>query len=103
LSVVEHGLQVNEGHRAWFKDVPVETVDIHGATTRLSRLVERAARGEAFSIAKGGKPMVKVVPVDTAERPAPRRLGFLAGTFTIPDDFDALTRAEIEAGFSDMK
>ena len=32
----------------------------HGAKTQLSRLVDRAAKGESFVIAKAGKPMVKV-------------------------------------------
>jgi len=39
----------------------METVNIHEAKTHLSRLVERAARGESFIIAKAGKPLVKVV------------------------------------------
>ena len=38
-------------------------INIHEAKTHLSRLVEEAARGEAFVIAKAGKPMVKVVPL----------------------------------------
>jgi prevent-host-death family protein len=40
------------------------TVNIHDAKTQLSRLVEQAAKGESFIIAKAGKPMVKVVPLD---------------------------------------
>ncbi len=39
------------------------TVNIHDAKTQLSRLVEKAAKGEAFIIAKAGKPMVKVIPL----------------------------------------
>lgn len=39
------------------------TVNIHEAKTHLSRLVERAARGETFVIAKAGHPMVKLVPI----------------------------------------
>ena len=38
----------------------METVNIHEAKTHLSRLVEKAAKGEPFIIAKAGKPMVKV-------------------------------------------
>ncbi len=38
-------------------------VNMHEAKTHLSRLVERAAKGEGFVIAKAGKPLVKVVPL----------------------------------------
>ncbi len=70
------------------------TVNIHEAKTHLSRLVEQAARGEPVIIAKAGKPMVKLVPVDQpAKRP---RLGFMKGAFTVPDDFDTMGREEIE-------
>ena len=51
----------------------METINIHEAKTHLSRLVEKAAKGEPFIIAKAGKPMVKVVPLED-EKP-PRRPG----------------------------
>ena len=75
----------------------MNTVNIHEAKTRLSRLVDRAARGEAFVIAKAGKPLVKVSAVDA---PAiPRRLGFLKGEIEVPDDFDRMGEREIAALF----
>ena len=51
------------------------TVNIHEAKTHLSRLLDRAARGEPFIIAKAGKPLVKVVPLETPEAGQVRRLG----------------------------
>lgn len=73
------------------------TVNIHDAKTHLSRLVDQAAKGEPFIIAKAGKPLVKVVPLD---RPASaRRLGFMSGQFSVPDDFDTLGQVEIEEMF----
>ncbi len=42
-------------------------VNIHEAKTHLSRLIDRASKGEPFIIAKAGKPMVKVVPLETPE------------------------------------
>jgi prevent-host-death family protein len=69
------------------------TVNIQEAKTQLSKLVDRAANGEPFVIAKSGKPLVKVVALDTPK--APRRLGFLKGEFQIPDDFDRMGRVEI--------
>ena len=77
----------------------MDTFNIHEAKTHLSRLVERAARGEPFVIAKAGKPMVKVVAYTEAE-PAPRpRIGFLKGLIDVPDDFDEMGRDEIERMF----
>ena len=73
------------------------TVNIHEAKTHLSKLVDRAARGEAFVIAKAGKPLVKVTALDAPA--APQRLGFLAGEIAVPDDFDHMGEAEIEALF----
>ncbi|MDO9010950.1 MAG: type II toxin-antitoxin system prevent-host-death family antitoxin [Gallionella sp.] len=73
------------------------TVNIHDAKTQLSRLVEQAAQGESFIIAKAGKPMVKVIPLDKAESAI--RLGFMAGEFSVPDDFDSMGGGEIEGLF----
>lgn len=77
----------------------VLTVNIHEAKTHLSRLVERAAKGESFVIAKAGKPLVKVVPLDQVPQGKARRLGFMAGQFQVPDDFDRMGSAEIERLF----
>jgi len=66
------------------------TVNIHEAKTQLSRLVEQAAQGEAFIIAKAGKPMVKVVPLGRTESGTACRLGFMAGEIAVPEDFDQM-------------
>ncbi len=73
------------------------TVNIHEAKTQLSKLVDRAAKGEPFVIAKAGKPLVKVVALDTPK--APRRLGFMVGEIAVPKDFDRMGEAEIAALF----
>ena len=76
-------------------------VNIHEAKTHLSRLVERAANGEPFIIARAGKPLVKVTAVDAPARPA--RLGFLAGEVEVPDDFDRMGEDEIAALFGTVR
>ena len=76
------------------------TVNIHEAKTQLSRLVEQAAQGEAFIIAKAGKPMVKVIPLGRAETGAACRLGFMAGEITVPDDFDQMGSDAIAGMFA---
>ena len=73
------------------------TVNIHQAKTQLSRLVDRAAKGETFVIAKAGKPLVKVAALDAPA--APRRLGFLSGEIDVPTDFDRMGDAKIAALF----
>lgn len=72
----------------------METVNIHEAKTHLSRLI---AKGEPFIIAKSGKPLYKAVPI---EEPAPiRRIGFMEGEFTVPDDFKTIFKEDIDEMF----
>ena len=73
----------------------MRTVNIHEAKTHLSRLVDQAAKGEPFVIAKAGKPLVKVVPLDEPPKKPIRRMGFLQGQYSIPDDFDTMGQDEI--------
>lgn len=77
----------------------MRTVNIHEAKTHLSRLIEQAARGEPFIIAKAGKPMVKVTALAAPAPEQMQRLGFLAGQVCVPDDFDRMGEAEIESQF----
>ena len=77
----------------------MDTINIHEAKTHLSRLVEKAAKGESFIIAKAGKPMVKVVPLDPPEEKKRNRIGFLEGHGNIPDDFDRMFEDEIAEMF----
>jgi prevent-host-death family protein len=77
----------------------MQTVNIHEAKTHLSKLIEQTlSEGEGFVIARAGKPVVKVVPLDQADTPKPR-FGFLKGRMTFPDDFDTFGQEEIEAMF----
>jgi prevent-host-death family protein len=68
----------------------MRTINIHEAKTHLSRLVEQAAAGESFVIAKAGKPMVRVSALDAPTGLEVRRLGFLSGEIAVPDDFDRM-------------
>ena len=77
----------------------MQTVNIHEAKTHLSKLVEKAANGEPFIIAKAGKPMVKVVSLDTTEPETTRRIGFGDGKSRIPDDIKTIFNDEIEEMF----
>lgn len=73
----------------------MKTVNIHQAKTHLSKLVEEAANGEPFIIAKAGKPAVKVTALSAPTGAEVRRLGFMAGQIAVPDDFDRMGSEEI--------
>ena len=62
-------------------------VNIHEAKTHLSRLVERAERGEEIIIARAGKPVAKLVPFDGRHLRL-REPGSMRGQFEVPDDFN---------------
>ncbi len=63
----------------------MRSINLYEAKTHLSALVDRAAAGEEIIIAKAGRPLARLVPL---ERP-PRRPGRGRGTIAIGDDFDA--------------
>jgi prevent-host-death family protein len=81
----------------------MKTVNIHEAKTQLSRLVEEASKGEPFVIAKAGKPLVKVTALGAPAGTGVKRLGFMAGQISVPDDFDRMGQEEIERMFSSGK
>lgn len=72
----------------------MKTVNIHEAKTHLSRLIEQAINGEPFVIAKAGKPLVMVVPIDSPK--SRQRLGFMKGLIQVPEDFNEMGQKEIE-------
>ena len=77
----------------------MQTFNIHQAKTHLSKLVEEASEGEPFIIAKSGKPLVKVTALNAPESGKIKRLGFLTGQMTVPDDFDQMGSEEIQELF----
>jgi prevent-host-death family protein len=78
----------------------METVNIHEAKTQLSKLIEQAIKGDAFIIAKAGKPLVKVTRLDAPSPEQVKRLGFMAGQIAVPDDFDHMGGEAIEQLFN---
>jgi prevent-host-death family protein len=77
----------------------LKAIGITQAKANLSRLVDSAAKGEPFIIAKAGKPMVKVVPLDIEQPQRNSRIGFMRGEIKVPDDFDTMMQEEIEEMF----
>ena len=72
-------------------------VSVYAAKSHLSRLLDRAARGEEVVITRHGKPVARLAPVE--QRRAPRKLGALRGKIRVAADFDAPLPKEILALF----
>lgn len=69
-------------------------VTVHAAKTNLSKLIEAALAGEEVVIAKGRRPVVKLVPIARAKF----RIGILKGKVTGPgpDFFEPLGEDELD-------
>ncbi len=79
----------------------MKTVNIHQAKTHLSKLIARVRKGEEIVLAKAGKPVAKIVPLDAG--PKRRVPGSARGQFTMSDDFDAPLPDEILDAFEGKK
>ena len=64
----------------------MKTVTIHQAKTQLSKLIQDVVNGEEVIIAKGSKPIVKLVIIE--QEASKRQIGTLKGKIVIADDFD---------------
>lgn len=81
----------------------MKTINIHQAKTQLSKLVEEAFDGEPFVIAKAGRPMVKVTTLNAPVGKQMKRMGFMTGQISVPEDFDRMGQKEIESLFTGRK
>lgn len=71
------------------------TVTIHEAKTNLSRLIEKACRGEEIIIARGPDPVARLVPLKDSK--GARQPGSLRGKFKLgPEFFDTLPSEELD-------
>ncbi|MFM8704493.1 MAG: type II toxin-antitoxin system Phd/YefM family antitoxin [Planctomycetia bacterium] len=72
-------------------------VNIHEAKTHLSRLIDQVAAGRDIIIAKAGRRVARLVPLEAGARP--KKLGGLKGRITVPDDFNAPLDERVVAAF----
>lgn len=75
----------------------MQIFNIHDAKTHFSRLVDAAAGGEEITIAKAGKAVARLVPMQPKK--VKRVFGKLKGKIKIADDFDAPLSEEVIALF----
>jgi len=74
-------------------------INVHEAKTHLSRILEEVAAGAEVTIAKAGRPVARLVPIEPVTRP--KTLGLLRGRITVPGDFDAPLPPDVLAEFED--
>jgi prevent-host-death family protein len=75
------------------------TYTVHAAKTHLSKLIERAEKGEEIVIARGKKPVARLVPMGVPAHELRRRaFGILKGKLKLPDSFffDPLPEEELK-------
>ena len=72
-------------------------VNIHEAKTHLSRIVDEVAAGKEVIIARAGKPVARLAPIEPVIRP--KKLGLLKGKLSVPDDFNKQLSDEELAAF----
>ena len=80
----------------------MQTVNIHEAKTQFSRFVDQAEAGEEIVIARAGKPVARLVPLE-ALTSKPRKLGLGKKSFTFPEHFDSLNSSEMAEMFEQGK
>jgi prevent-host-death family protein len=71
-------------------------VNMHEAKTTLSQLVSEVEGGAEVVLARDGKPVARLVPVQAAKK---RKLGAWKGKVRMARDFDAPLPAEVLAAF----
>jgi prevent-host-death family protein len=76
----------------------MQSVNIHEAKTHFSRFVDQAAAGEEILIARAGKPIARLVPLET-DSDKPRVLGQGKGRFSLPENFSQLHQDAIQRMF----
>ncbi|MGA9159859.1 MAG: type II toxin-antitoxin system Phd/YefM family antitoxin [Actinomycetota bacterium] len=80
------------------EETPIQTtVNVHEAKTHLSRLLERVENGEEIVIARAGKPVARLVPIEAAAGKRP--LGLYKGQIWMSDDFDEPLPWQLFPGF----
>jgi prevent-host-death family protein len=72
----------------------MKQVNVYEAKTRLSALLDEVSKGSSFIIAKSGKPVARLSPIEPRKRHK-SRIGFMKGKIKFAPDFDAPLPEEI--------
>ncbi len=74
------------------------SVDVRDVKTHFSKLLARVMRGEQIVIAKAGKPVARLIP-ERSPATARRVPGIVKGKLKIADDFDKISKSELDAWY----
>lgn len=75
----------------------MQTVNIHEAKTQLSRFIDQATQGVSIIIARAGRPVARLMPLEAVKKT--RQLGLGKAIYALPANFDSLQADEIQAMF----
>ena len=76
----------------------MNTISLQDLAQDPGTLLDRVAAGERLVVVRGGRPVAELRPVAPARR-TPRPFGLAAGSFTVPDNFDAPLPDDVLRGF----
>jgi prevent-host-death family protein len=82
-------------YRLSYSDLMATTVNIHEAKTHFSKLLAQVSAGEEIIIAKAGKPVARLGPIEP-KAPKKRVPGIDKGKIWMADDFDVMSERELE-------
>lgn len=78
-----------------YTDFVATIVNIHEAKTHFSKLLAQVSAGEEIIIAKAGKPVARLAPIEP--KAAKKRVpGIDKGKIWMADDFDVMSERELE-------
>jgi prevent-host-death family protein len=66
----------------------MKQLNVYEAKTQLSALLDQVSKGASFIIAKSGKPIARLSPIEPRKR-RKSRIGFMKGKIKFAPDFDA--------------
>ena len=73
------------------------SINVHEAKTHFSKLLTRVQTGEEITIAKAGRPIAKLIPIQTERKP--RQPGTAKGKIWIAPDFNTPLPEDILKSF----
>ena len=75
----------------------MQTVNIHEAKTQLSRFIDQATLGESIIIARAGRPVARLMPLEAVKKT--RQLGLGKALYSLPANFNNMYADELQAMF----
>jgi prevent-host-death family protein len=78
----------------------MKQLNVHQARKQLSALLDEVSKGASFVIAKSGKPVALLSPIEPRKR-RKSRIGFMKGRIKFAPDFDTPLPEDVIKSFED--